>query len=518
VLAVVLLFAAGVRARLLDVPLERDEGEYAYMAQLILDGVPPYTQAFNMKLPGIYAAYAVVLGIFGQTDSGIHHGLLLINSVTIVLLFLLARTWLDPPAALAAAASFALLSMGQSVQGVFANAEHFVLPFAIGGLWVLRRRPLNGARPRSLFLAGLLLGAGVLMKQHGAAFAAFGVLLVLAPHAVWRVRLRRASIVVAGVFAPYVVTCLILAATGAFGAFWFWTMEYARAYSSQLPFAAAPVMFRASAAGIAAASPLVWMLAATGFVALRIDPRLRPQTGGVVAFAAISFLAICPGFFFRPHYFVLTLPAASLLVGATVQAAGSLVARRGSVFAAHAVAALLVIVAAGDALVRQGDFLLRMSPLEASRDTYGANPFPESIEIARYIRENSEPGERIAVLGSEPQIPFYAQRRLVSGHIYTYAMMEQHEHALRMQQEMIADIESARPRFIVFVQVSTSWLQRPGSHTEIFRWFAPYSERNYRVVGLAEIVAGGSTLYHWGDDVNWPPATRQWVALMERRT
>jgi len=518
VLAVVLLFAAGVRTRLLDVPLERDEGEYAYMAQLILDGVPPYTQAFNMKLPGIYAAYAVVLGLLGQTVSGIHLGLLLINAVSIVLLFLLARSWLEPLAALAAAASFALLSMGQPVQGVFANAEHFVLPFAIGGLWVLRRRPVTEAGSRSLLLAGLLLGTGVLMKQHGAAFAAFGVLVVSVPRAPWRDRLRRATLVAAGVVAPYAATCLIMAAVGGFGEFWFWTMEYARAYSSQLPFAAAPVMFRSSAVGIAAGSPLIWTLAAAGFVALRIDPRLRPQTGGIVAFAAISFLAICPGFFFRPHYFVLTLPAASLLVGATVQAVGGLVSRRATASVAYAVAALLFIVAAGDALVRQGDFLLRMSPLEASRDTYGANPFPESIEIARYIRENSDPGERIAVLGSEPQIPFYAQRRLVSGHIYTYAMMEQHEYALQMQQEMIADIESARPRFIVFVQVSTSWLQRPGSHTEIFRWFAPYSERNYRVVGLAEIVSGETTLYHWGDDVAWPPTTRQWVALMERRT
>ena len=40
-LAVVALVLV-VRLRLLETPLERDEGEYAYLGQLMLDGVPPY--------------------------------------------------------------------------------------------------------------------------------------------------------------------------------------------------------------------------------------------------------------------------------------------------------------------------------------------------------------------------------------------------------------------------------------------------------------------------------------------
>ncbi|MGC1454185.1 MAG: hypothetical protein WA946_03240, partial [Nitrospirota bacterium] len=41
-LSTILLFVVIVRARLLDVPLERDEGEYAYMGQLLIQGIPPY--------------------------------------------------------------------------------------------------------------------------------------------------------------------------------------------------------------------------------------------------------------------------------------------------------------------------------------------------------------------------------------------------------------------------------------------------------------------------------------------
>jgi hypothetical protein len=44
-LCFVVLAAGLIRVRLLNVPFERDEGEDAYAGQLILSGVPPYTQA-----------------------------------------------------------------------------------------------------------------------------------------------------------------------------------------------------------------------------------------------------------------------------------------------------------------------------------------------------------------------------------------------------------------------------------------------------------------------------------------
>ena len=107
ILLTILLAAAAIRWRLLDVPLERDEGEYAYAGQLILDGVPPYRDVYNMKLPGIYAAYAGVLAIFGRRSGASTVGLLVVNSVTILLVFVLARQLVDDFTGLVAAASFA---------------------------------------------------------------------------------------------------------------------------------------------------------------------------------------------------------------------------------------------------------------------------------------------------------------------------------------------------------------------------------------------------------------------------
>ena len=41
-LLLILAVVTAIRIRLLDFPLQRDEGEYAYAGQLLLQGVTPY--------------------------------------------------------------------------------------------------------------------------------------------------------------------------------------------------------------------------------------------------------------------------------------------------------------------------------------------------------------------------------------------------------------------------------------------------------------------------------------------
>ena len=133
-IAIIVLFVAAIRIRLLQTPLERDEGEFAYMGQLMLQGIPPYLMAYNMKMPGIYAAYALLMAVFGQTTGGIHIGLMLVNATAVVLLFLLARRLFDNIAGVVAAASYALLSLSPSVLGTSAHATQFIVPLFLSGI------------------------------------------------------------------------------------------------------------------------------------------------------------------------------------------------------------------------------------------------------------------------------------------------------------------------------------------------------------------------------------------------
>ena len=87
--------------------LERDEGEYAYIAQQMLKGVPPYVSAYSMKLPGIYAVYALIMAVFGQTETGIHPGLIVFNAATIFVIFLFAKRFFGAVAGVAAGGIYA---------------------------------------------------------------------------------------------------------------------------------------------------------------------------------------------------------------------------------------------------------------------------------------------------------------------------------------------------------------------------------------------------------------------------
>ena len=494
--------AAMIRMHLLAVPLERDEGEYAYAGQLILQGIAPYAQAYNMKMPGIYAAYALVMAVFGETITGIHMGLLLVNAATTLLLFLLCRSLYGAFAGITAAASFALLSMGQPVQGIFANAEHFVILPAIGGILLLVRSIESGRRS-TLLIGAVLLGLAFIMKQHGVAFIAFGGLYLFlkkVKHKPLQVNslLIDGLVYLAGVILPFALTCMILWQAGVFDRFWFWTFDYASQYVSSVPFSIGMGNLKTKLATIASASVSIWIMAAIGLSALIWNRKPRRNALFTVLFCTFSFLAVFPGFYFRSHYFILLLPAVALLAGIGGGSISDIIARTKTP-AIKPIPTLLVLAVLFYAGWQQREFLFYMGPNEASRAIYGLNPFPESLEVARFLRDNSNDSDRIAVIGSEPQIYFYSKRQSASGHIYTYALMESHPYALPMQKEMINEIESVKPRYLIFVNISTSWMVRENSEQLIFRWFNDYSKKHYELVGIVEMDNNG-TKYLWNED------------------
>ncbi|MEI7639762.1 MAG: glycosyltransferase family 39 protein, partial [Syntrophus sp. (in: bacteria)] len=177
-LVFILLGSIALRWHLLPIPLERDEGEYAYAGQLILQGIPPYVQLYNMKMPGIYLAFAIILAVFGETPTAIHTGLLFVNLTTILLLFLFTRKLFDDLTALTAAAAFTILSVNPFVHGVFAHAEHFVLLFVLASLLLLLNG-LNRSQLRWMFLSGIFSGIAFLMKQPAASFTGLAITFIL---------------------------------------------------------------------------------------------------------------------------------------------------------------------------------------------------------------------------------------------------------------------------------------------------------------------------------------------------
>ena len=503
VVLAVLLFIGFIRIRMLNVPLERDEGEYAYAGQLILRGIPPYQLAYSMKLPGTYYLYAAGMSVFGQTVAGIHATLLVVNLLAIIFVFLLGRRLFGPAAGVAACAAYGLMSVSTAVLGLEAHATQFVVLFAIPGTIVLWQAFQSG-KNRAIFFSGLLYGLAFVMKQQAAFFGVFGLLVL-----VWREMrgpfapaqaARRISLYALGAVLPLALVLLYLAGAGVLPQFWFWTTSYARTYATATPLGVGLGLLLRYARSYANVYVGFWILAAAGlFLAFWKNPdKQRPLF--LTGFLIFSFLGVTPGLYFRQHYFVLVLPALAVTVGMAVALMQS-----GPFRQMKAVPVLLLAgVLAWGIYVQEFKFF-QATPEMLVRMVYSKNPFAEAITAAQYIRENSSPDARVAVLGSEPEIYFYAHRLSATTYIYTYPLMEDQPYAATMQREMIKEIETARPEYLVPVTFHYSWLDRDSSDPELLQWANRYVASNYDCVGVVDYPVNGPQLSVWGD-----PAHKFW--------
>jgi dolichyl-phosphate-mannose-protein mannosyltransferase len=522
-LLIVILFFGLIRVRLLNVPLERDEGEYAYAGQLILHGIAPYQFCYTMKLPGTAAAYAVAMAIFGQTPRGIHLGLLIANSATIILVYLLAARLFGRLPGVVAAGTFACLSISPPVLGFAAHATQFVVLFAVAGILILLRA-IESQKLAHFFWSGVLLGFAFLMKQPGIFFLVFSVFYLLRSqwkHALngqgfgWRELTSRLGTLLGGAALPFALTCLLLLRAGVFQKFWFWTFSYAREYGTAVPFVDGLHALRSAGGNVVGSAILIWLFAMAGLVAMFCDPKTRKDWVFAAGFLIFSFAATCPGFYFRGHYFVLLLPAVSLLCAGSVSAGTNLLRSSASARKWAALPALLFLLALGASIVHEENFLFRMDPATVCRTFYYGNPFAEALQISDFIKGHSAAGERIAVIGSEPEIYFYSGRLSATGYVYMYPLMESQPFASLMQKEMIAEIEAAHPRFLIVVDDPLSWLRRPNSDTAILVWLQKYVQTGFQLVGVADMMEKG-TEYHWADAASYPARSPLKIFVFDR--
>jgi len=517
----VILSFVFIRLRLRDLPLERDEGEYAYAGQLILQGIPPYRLAYNMKLPGTYAAYSLILAVFGQTPAGIHSGLLLLNAATTLMICFLGLRLFSPMTGIVAAATYALLSTSPSVLGLAGHATHFVMAAATAGVLLLLKA-LDGDHKPLLFYSGLLFGLAFLMKQPGVFFVLFGVFYLIRRR--WTQLVDRRNLLLElgafllGACLPFALTCLVLWRAGVFNEFWFWTFAYARQYGLRENLSQGLANFLDTAPAVVGPSFLIWILAALGLTSPLWSRKARGHASFLLGFLACSFLAVTPGLYFRQHYFVLLLPSVSLLTGVAVDCGALSIPRPRHRFLRLLPIAVFVLCFSYS-IFRQKELFFELDPIAACRIIYGANPFPEAMTIGEHLRQQMPPHATLAVLGSEPEIYFYSGRQSATGYIYTYGLMEEQKYAFTMQQQMFHEIEAGRPDFLVYVNVPTSWLAQADSPQErsFLSWARKYVTEQYELAGVVDLLGPG-TQYLWGDiPRTYKPASPYTIRIFKRR-
>ncbi len=322
----------------------------------------------------------------------------------------------------------------------------------------------------------------------------------------------------AGVFIPFILVVILMYATGTFDKFWFWTVEYAGKYAAGIPWSEGKERLAANFSPFWDEFLWVFILAIAGLIIVLFTKFTLKQKLFTITLLFFSALATTPGFYFRQHYFIVVLPAVALLAALTLDFVKRFITERFKLNTLGIVIPLLVFVLIFYNTVSARKFYYDTNnPKALCKAIYGTNPFTESIEIANYIKANSSDTDKIAVLGSEPQIPFYAQRKSASGHIYTYGLMEIQDYNLKMQEEMISEIEKNKPLYLVFCNIPYSWLGKPNSPQRIFDWYYKYSKENYNVVGLVDIPDQGTSSFYWDANAMRPPLNKNYIWVYRRK-
>jgi 4-amino-4-deoxy-L-arabinose transferase-like glycosyltransferase len=522
-LLIIILITVGFRARLINVPLERDEGEYAYIGQLILQGIPPYSEAYNMKFPGIYFLYAGMIGLLGQTHTAIHGCLLIVSVISILLLYLFVRSAFDEWAAVAAAAAFALLSMSYHVQGFWANAEHFIVPLVIGAN-ILLLSGLRNKKSRDLIFSGLLFGCAALVKQHGAFFGVAG-LAALILSMWWDRTLDRRSRWISlvefcgGALFPLLLCFFYLAFAGVLGKFYLWTFVYAKQYSSNVEYQDIKYNFIGGFQSLFSFASLIWIMSGVGSIPLisrgyRSDARLL-----TIGLLLGGITAVSIGFYFRPHYFLLILPAVAILFGLGIRYLYRVFSSSPVPFIRLFPPTAVVTIALLGTLAAHWDVLVQFSLPKVTETVYPISPFPFSLRIAQYIDEHTMPTDRIAIMGNEPQLLFYSQRKSATSFIYMFSLTENQPLAGQFRAEMSKQIETSLPAMLVYTNIQPDENQKkPPNWEALDVWFFHVAEVHYTLTARFEYQNINDTLFVSDPgQLQKRPTHMFWISIYEKK-
>ncbi len=492
---IALLITVFVRLRFADASLERDEGEYAYAGMMILRGQLPYVDFYNMKLPGVYCLYALVFKLFGQSVAVIRYFLLFVNLLTTFFVFKAAQNWLSRSAAWWASGIFLLLSFAFHAQGWIANCEQFVNLFVAVSLLFLTKKWL----PLNLFLCGLMLGLATLMKQHAFHFAFFPAFLLLKQLfderkiGEW---LRDCFSFGLGYALPLVATVAFFWQKGIFDAFYFYIIQYATAYSTLH----AKIFENMDAFWyIFVDNAFLWLALFGGlFVILKksfTNPKsLNGENNGVfqgvnsenteglnlVILLGISFVAVCPGWYFRPHYFQYIFIPAALLMAYCITNYEVLFSSFAQKVPRSAFLGLSLLVTF---VVQIEYFVLRTSE-EMMERMYKWGYFTEIRQLGDYLKEQVKEGEYIGQLGNEPQLWFYTKTKAASGFLYAYPLVENHIYAPKLVEQFIKENELHNPDWFIYMDVHRMPENAASQTSDRLDTWAKEYLKNYELKGI----------------------------------
>lgn len=468
ILLLVLILALQVVLRLpfLDVPFERDEGAYGYMAQRIISGDLIYKDAMDHKPPLVYFTYALPIKLFGNSIQAIRVPTLIYCMISTVFVFLITRLWLGGMAGIFSALLYSLFSGGLLVQGFTSNTETFmVLPMLISlYLFMLY---LKNKNPMFLLSSGIFSGAAVLFKQVSIVnFAFLLVFLYLNQRQVLKSKIRSTMIFLAGFLIMPAVFLVYFLALGILPEVYYcifkWNAEYLAVVSStQSTLSRMTTGFAIIKDQMLFENAPIWIFSICAFIYIAKDD-LKNENILIAFWTFASFVCVFISGLFFPHYFIQIIPGLCLL--------SSYAAYR-FVKNANFVSAVLVIALLIFIFIQIFNFeyglYTKSNGDDISSRAYGTVAFPVSRIIAQKLMPVLKNSDNILVWSANPEIYYYLGKKSPTEYFnYLYWMRSE-----KIDKKIAEEVERAKPLYIIRTDYS---LPNSKLYAYVQKYYFPY--------------------------------------------
>ncbi len=452
-----------------NAPLIRDEGEYAYAAQLLIHGVAPYEHAFIQKPPMVIYSYALASLCLPQYFWAPRLVAMLCAALATTLLGYAAARDFGKCAAWPAMLLMTPLILLPGLDQFTANTEMFMLLPLLGTV-AAYVRGRDDPRPERWWLAaGFLAVTALLYKYTALPVLAFVFIFWSVEAGCGPQTLKPRCWLAAGLGA-------LIAAGLELGYFlihdggkhlWECTVQFNRYYAMTHNFSPAYLGARLENFWQA-----WWILFLVPWAALLLPTKRLGFWAGLLVCALLSTNA--SGY---AQYYLVAMPFWAVLAAAGLVALGSR-------FQNRIPAATCLLTAGVMALVLWPDGpWLRCSPERFVYVKMNGFPFAGSRLTAKRVAELSSPDDFVFVAGSEPQILDYAGRFSPTRFITAYAMMIPTVAARPYQQEAIQDLQARPPKLVVFTTVLNSWLRQADTPADFPDYLSRLLHQDYDLVG-----------------------------------
>jgi 4-amino-4-deoxy-L-arabinose transferase-like glycosyltransferase len=404
-----------------------DEGCYAGIAAVLMDGGLPYVNAVENKPPAIFYIYQLTFFLFGKYNmTAVHMITFVCTLCTAVVLSILANKLGGKKSALFALLFYLTFTAALYSKMIAANTEIFMaLPYSLAVL--LLWHAMNKEKGWLYFTAGFVSGLSPLIKQVGGVeiIAVFACLLIAIPFLFEKKQIIPSFAACIkfgfGFVTPIIVVALLFYKKGILQDWIFWNITYPKRYIS---YGASSQSFLSQAVAefipFVLATVILWALSFLWIKRAVADLRLQKNRFESLfsIFLALWFVASTGATFLGNrmfgHYFIQIIPPlclmASLYAGKLLNESS---VRRRKLWTTTIVA---LIIAPGIV------FTAMAVSFEAVTDTWGKIS-PDFRPAAQYIKMNTRAEDKIFVWGWFTPLYVYSERtpatRFVNTHMHT---------------------------------------------------------------------------------------------------